>query len=525
MKTYWLTVLISFLFIPLQGQEFKTKSISVFKNGMVFFHKGAEVNASSGQVKLTDLPIANAPDEPVSNSYYGVASRSSAIPVLFGSVWFNAEGNQLLQTAVFEEEVSEKQVINDPIQLIHENVNNKLIFRLKDDPVTREGKILAVNGTAVFLKMEAGWKQVLVSQIDYFDFEEEPLLSSTIKKQKKVVRLDFRKPASRQSLDLMYMQRRISWLPNYFLTIQGNNKAKLSLEANLINDIEDLNEVDINFVLGIPSFQFSQMEDPLFSAQRLVDFLAGLNSGSQDRAFLTNAITSQRAAVNRDFNPADFPDDLEGLEQEDLFFYKKSKITLPKGGRMLVHLLETEIEYEDVYSVQLSKGFSGINRDESFRNKVWHSLKFKNDSGFPLTTGSIFFMKASAGKSSPISQNQLDFVPNGQYAKVKMTQVPDISVVDSEKEIKRLENVRDKYWDLVTVEGTVEISNFKNHAVILEVEREITGALLKTDHPWESFPITRNLNAQNQINYVNWTFELKPGEKKKIIYQYEIYVD
>ena len=523
MKMNYLSFLFLFISLSLQAQDFKTKSISLFKNGMVFFHKTGKVNTSKGTLKLEGLPIASAPNATPTNAFARNNYNGSPVPVLFGSVWFEAKGNQILQTRVFEERQEQENPITDPAQLIQNNLNKTLTFRLKDDPVDYSGTILSVNGNNVFLRMEQGWKQVLLSQIDYFDIET-PTLSTTAPMMKKVISLDFEKAIKEQELGLMYMQRGISWTPNYYLVITGDKKAKLSLKANVMNDIEDLVAVDFNFVLGIPSFQFSYMQDPLFSSQRLVDFLNSLNSRSDNRSFMTNAITTQRARVIRDINPFNASDNMQVLEDEDLFFYKKTKLSLPKGGRMLVHLLETNIEYEDIYSVLLSKGFGGTNQDEGQRNKVWHSLKFENNSGYPLTTGSIFFLKQEGEVRSPISQNQLDFVPTGQMAKVKMTQVPDISVLDSEKEIDRQRDVRN-YWDLVTVEATVEVGNFKKHTVNLEVEREITGELIETDHPWETYPITRNLNADNQVNFTSWTFELKPGEKKKITYRYKVYVN
>lgn len=523
MKINLLLFIFLFVGISLQAQAFKTKSISLFKNGMVFFHKKGTVNASKGTLQLDELPIANSSNVQPTNAFARNNYTGSPIPVLFGSVWFEAKGNQILQTRVFEETGEQENPITDPTQLIQNNLNKTLTFRLKDDPVDYSGTILSVNSNTIFLRMEQGWKQILLSQIDYFDIEA-PTLSTIAPMMKKVISLDFENAIRAQELDLMYMQRGISWTPNYYLSIVGDKKAKLSLKANVMNDIEDLVDVDFNFVLGIPSFQFSYMQDPLFSSQRLVDFLGSLNSRPNNQAFMANVITSQRARVSRDINPFDAADNIQVLEDEDLFFYKKTKLSLPKGGRMLVHLLETDIAYEDIYSVQLPKGFGGTNQQEGQRNKVWHSLKFENNSGYPLTTGSIFFIKQDGVERSPVSQNQLDFVPTGQMAKVKMTQVPDISVLDSEKEIDRQRDVRN-YWDLVTVEATVEVGNFKKHAVNLEVEREITGELIETDHPWQAYPITRNLNADNQVNFTSWTFELKPGEKKKITYRYKVYVN
>lgn len=525
MKRTLLLFLSSCIFPLLKAQEFNTESITVFKNGISFFYKTTQIDASSGQVKLRALPI----NEPTKSENPVYNRIGATIPVLFGSVWFSSPQNPINRTAVFTESITKEEKTTSLNDILLNNLDKTVRFRLKEETTIFSGTVFSLENNILLVQMDKGWRQFPVGYVEYFDFEERPNLSKTTTTQQKVVQLDFEQKKKNTPVELMYMQRGISWMPNYQLQLLGENKAKLSLRANLINDIEDLEEVSINFVVGIPSFSFSYVQEPLFSGQSLVEFLTYLGRTPDDnRSYnYSNTITTQRATLNfaRPTNGYEGIESDEGsLSKEDLFFYKKEKINLPKGGRMAIDLLETTFDYEDVYSVELSKGFSGINKDDNFRNKVWHSLKFKNASGYPLTTGPISFIRNDKGSKSPISQNQLDFVPVGQLAKVKMSQVPDISVLDQEKEIDRQDFARDR-WDLVTVEATIEVSNFKNQEVSLEIEREIEGELLKSDLPWESYSIVKNLNARNPVNYASWNFKLKAGEKKKITYSYKIYVN
>ena len=235
----------------------------------------------------------------------------------------------------------------------------------------------------------------------------------------------------------MYFQRGLSWLPNYHFQLLGDQKARLSLKANVYNEIEDLEDATVDFVIGIPSI--SNIQEPLFSRQSLAEFMSGLerNTRSRSSPYTKSTMTTSRASTNYHVSEDSHFDDLdtEGkMSNEELFYFTKENLSLPKGGRMLIHLLESDISYEDRYSVRLQKDSGSYERyRDTSSNPVWHSLKFKNESGFPLPTGAISFVKEENGSKYPISQNHLDFVPAGLTARVKMTEVPDIVVLDDGK--------------------------------------------------------------------------------------------
>ena len=88
--------------------NFHTKRISIFKNGIAFFHKNGEVDATGRQVKFDKLPIGgfvNRNDEPVHPRDRDLSS------VIFGSVWFSSTTNPLLQTSVFREEAEAPEAL------------------------------------------------------------------------------------------------------------------------------------------------------------------------------------------------------------------------------------------------------------------------------------------------------------------------------------------------------------------------------------------------------------------------------
>lgn len=506
----------------ISAQIFKTKSVSVFQNGIAFFHKNSQVDASTGRVKLDELPVGTSAQK---DYKLLPPDLKDVMPVIFGSVWFSSTANLLRRITVLREVVKTEVASMTLTEILSHNKDKTIQLTLKNDPSPYSGKIVSLQDGVLLVRLDKGWKQIGIETIDYFDFEENPNLFRETMVYKKNIQLDFEKRQNSVPIDLLYFQKGISWLPNYHLLLLGDNKARLSLKANVLNDAEDLTEATVNFVLGIPSF--SNMEEPLFSSQTMEHFLNDLerNMRSRSSSYVRDRIERARATVNthsRGDYTEDNPDAAVELSEEDLFFYKKENLNLPKGGRMLIHLLETDISYEDLYSVRLSKDF-GRNGKIS-NNTVWHSLKFKNESGFPLPTGSIAFVKNQNGQMSPISQNRLGFVPVNLWARVKMTQVPDIVVFSFEEIIDRQEKT-DQIREWIIIQATIEASNFKKKEITVEIEREMKGELLESDSPWtKNYSGVATLSTQNQKNEGIWVLKLKPGEQKKITYSYKLYV-
>lgn len=293
----------------------------------------------------------------------------------------------------------------------------------------------------------------------------------------------------------------------------------------MLNDIETLEGVDVYFALGIPSFQFAHVAEPLFYHQNVASFLSTLNQVNNNTySHMVNAITTQRAAINYSNNEGS--SSLSGME-EDFYLYPYQSVDLPKGSSGHYKLLDANINYEDVYLVEL--GRVRANNYRNYQNEqetpVWHTLEFRNDTGKPLTTGSISFYNAKNVQLEPISQGQLDFVPAGKKASVKMNRVPDIWVSNQDKEINR-EVDANGYADLVSVEGKVRVVNYKGKTITIKIQREVDGRLLKSSiKDWQTEESFNPGSSLNPISKATWMIELEPGATEEIEYTYELYIN
>lgn len=500
------------------AKQFSTKRISIFLNGIVFFQKSGVLDASSKQVKFNEFPIGNFSGKDQVNEY---DHHGKNMAVLFGSVRFSSATNPLLQISVFNEALQTPVAITSITEILSNNLDKNIHFTLKGDSSSYSGKVISLSNDFLLVKLEKGWKQVALGTIDFLDFDENPNLFQEKVVQRKVLQLDFEREEKSVPVDLTYFQKGISWVPSYHLQLLGENKAKLSLKANLLNEVEDLQDVMVDFVMGIPSF--STIKEPLFSGQSLESFLGDMEHPPKYKSSYrsNSAIVRERGARNdvqvdhTQEGDAGIAGDLSG---EDQFAYTRANLNILKGSRMLVHLLDTEVTYEDIYSVRLKK----VPSRGRFDNIVWHNIKFKNNSGLPLPTGTIAFIKEEDGIISPISQNKLDFVPAGLFGGVKMTQVPDIAVFDTERSVEVEEKAGIKA-KLLTLEVTLNISNFKRKSVTLEINQQIEGELLSSSHPWTTNTIgIQQKLPQSQSHEVRWTVPLQAGEQKKIIYSFKI---
>ena len=63
----------------------------------------------------------------------------------------------------------------------------------------------------------------------------------------------------------MYLSRNLNWTPTYLIELVDEEKARLTLRAEVINNTEDIENTNVNFVVGVPNFkdanQYSSLVD------------------------------------------------------------------------------------------------------------------------------------------------------------------------------------------------------------------------------------------------------------------------
>ncbi|WP_338759980.1 hypothetical protein WAF17_12710 [Bernardetia sp. ABR2-2B] len=534
----FLLFFISSMFMTVfsQTNNDKEQRVAVFKNGTGFFFnpmtlKAEKEGEQKGKFIIKSLPQA-----------------------LFGTFWFYTNGKPISSLKSYEsEEKTESKKSIDISEMLYGNIGKNVEITLKDNSEI-SGKIQDTNLQTgmIFLettKPKVGFMVVSSNEIKLLSFSQKPNTEySSIEKQR-IIEVEIDKATGQENVEMAYLQRGIGWLPSYLVHLKDDKKAQIVLRAELVNDAEDIKDATLSLVVGVPNFKYDRLVSPFVSSQSLESFLNQLNGsfGNADlnpirRNSMSNMITTQSIGAYESmdldlYGGGGDTDDIETGSQEDLFFYTKKGVSLPKGGRALYSLFNEEVDYKHIYEVELAQN-NGYNvvykKDSEQRNDVYHSLELKNTTDFPWTTGTAMVTQPRKTKEGTVSktsdpqvlsQDMLKYTAKTSKTMLRLTVAPDIMVKDNEQETARETNIKQKkiVYDLVTATATIEVKNYKNKEINLKVSRTITGEMLKTDSEWETKK-RPNYYAINPVNDVTWELKLAKGESKTITYSYQFYV-
>jgi hypothetical protein len=519
-----------------QTNNDKGQRVAVFKNGTGFFFNPMTLKAEKEGEQKGKFIIKSLPE------------------ALFGTFWFYTNGKPIssLKSYESEEETDSQKATNLP-EMLYANKGKNVELTLKygaDNNTEIVGKIQDVNlqSGMIFLettKPKVGFMSVLMNEIKAISFPTKPNTDYSPLQKQRIIEVEIDKATPQENVEMAYLQRGIGWLPSYLVHLKDDKKAQIVLRAELVNDAEDIKDATLSLVVGVPNFKYDRLVSPFVSNQTLESFLNQLNGSTTDLRYrqqsMSNMITTQSAnyaSMEMDIvGGGGNTDEVETQSQEDLFFYTRKGVSLPKGGRALYSLFTEEIDYKHIYEVELAQN-NGYNvvykQDNEQRNDVYHSLELKNTTDFPWTTGTAMVTQPRKTKEGTISttsdpqvlsQDMIKYTAKTAKTMLRLTIAPDIMVKDNEQETGRKTDIKQKkiVYDLVTATATIEVKNYKDKEINLKINRTIIGEMLKTDSEWETQK-RPNYYAINPVNDVTWELKLAKGESKTITYSYQFYV-
>ncbi|MCB0633943.1 MAG: DUF4139 domain-containing protein, partial [Lewinella sp.] len=527
-------LLLCFLSISLAAynqdiqKDFSTTSISIFKNATAFFIKSGTVKTENERYRITK----NVP------------------PALFGTYWMNTAGGEISSlTSYLDTLETTKQLPTGAIpEIIQANLGQQLILYLDGGEIV-QGTVEAVekgdllSHQIITFHMNDRWKVIKISDIKRIDFLERPkgVYEQKEKEVKPVLEVQFASDKKEQQVDLMYLAKGLSWTPLYLMELTGEKQARLTLRAEVVNNIEDIEGTDVHFVVGVPNFSYADQLSPLVSIMPS-PYAAAYNAPTNYDMF-SNTIQSQvRGGVSYAIEDNSIPassatiSGLEGSAEEDLYFYTLKDLSLKKGGRGHYPVFTANVGIAHIYECNLPQNYAekyAYGKSYLFSpdpHKVFHSVKVVNDTEYPFTTGPILVVKTENG-AKPISQDRLNYTPVKGNSFIKLTEAPDVDIKQAEKAEKREENVKmttrnqnTYYYDRITVSGQVKVKNYKSQKVDLNIRRTITGELLESSVKWLQSERVNTSGDLNKQTDVCWETSVDAGKELTINYSYQIYV-
>jgi len=380
-------------------------------------------------------------------------------------------------------------------------------------------------------------------------------IARTLTTLKKTKRLSFKFDGKdkKQSLSILYFRPGVRWIPTYRVSLndkQDKKTATVALQAELLNEAEDFDDVLVDLVVGVPNFRFRSTPSPLSLEVTLRNALAEAAPtlmGNTNSA-ISNAMYSQRAGeVRRNQAQAnaaaqsgvvDLPGELTASGAQDLFVYNLPKLSLAIGERAAAPIFTTEVPYRDLYTWEVyvtkqdndaAPSGSGAKSPLSLsKNEVWHQILLTNNTNLPWTTGAVMIMQGS----QPLSQELLTYTPPKDEVRVPVTVSVDTRGSLAEKEIGRELNALK--WDnsqyaRIDKELKLDLCNNKSIEIEAEVTLRVGG---KADKVSDDGQVT--LGAFNQADWVQyyghpavnnsssvtWKAKLKPGDNFEPIVNY-----
>ena len=497
----------------------KTRTVAAFKNGLGYFLQEGEAKLTGGWAVSDNLPSA-------ALGTYWVGSPKSGVTVE--------------RLVALQEDVTRTVPAGSIQELLEVNVGKGVRLTVGDKLV--EGKLIAAPSTLALIQTATGTTAINKAGVSWVEIEGAAEANRSI--TEKVKRLRFKITGAKDSapITIGYLQKGITWSPAYLVELLDDKKARITMQGLLANDVENLEGVDVYFVVGYPNFMYADIISPLALTQSVTDFIQNLNRPQSTYAGV--AVQSMSNFYAGDFMEARAPGgpsgfgyssgtETPGAPEEDLFLYQVNGVSLKKGERAYYTVFTAEVPYEHIYEWTVPD-FSGVQsngyidqsrRPEEIRpeDQIWHKLRLTNTSKFPWTTAPG--MATSNGQ--PLSQDTLNYTSKGAKGDLKITVATDIRGKHSETERSRENDSLKTSWGTfakVTSDGELVLKNFKSRAVTVTVKKRVTGEVITASDDGKTEKVSEGIKAVNPTSVITWDIPLKAGEEKTISYTYFTYV-
>ncbi len=527
------------------------KRIAVFKNGYAFTYREGEAQTSNGWAYTTNTPVGvlgtvwgytTAPNARVIQLVASESDKKELKRVENLAQFLLAnEGVRARFVAIYKGSKEGEMItktIEGNYEIISPNGNYLISDKISNDPNAYNR--LDQNQLSLIVKAETGALFLPVSQIQSVEILSPPKIEKpTLTKENRLALKVAGANADNVRLGIAALESGVQWIPAYRIEVKGEpiNEAKLELEAVLVNNLADMSNAEVYFVVGVPHFLFQNSISPLSLNQTFAGVSANVSDGAGRG--LSNAITTQVSAGDSAVSAGLTSPTVSGEEQaetftaEQLFLYKTEGITLKKGERTSMRLFSVTIPCSEVFEWTIDDAAQPINylspdgqpiQIPAQTNRLWYSLRLKNTTGMPWTTAPALSFR----EWQPMGQDLLTFTPKGGENVLRVSPATEVIGAHNIEEKSRTAeqrkvNGRIVTFDVVTLEATIKISNYKKQPVEIRITRNLLGKVLEqTDGGSVKREAIRS-QADNPNSFLDWTLTVPPGEKE-IRYTYKVYV-
>ena len=352
-------------------------------------------------------------------------------------------------------------------------------------------------------------------------------------------------PEGKVNMALQYFRAGLRWIPTYRVAL-GKQDATLYMQAEILNEAEDLDGVDLRLVVGTPNFQFKDVPSPLTFEGSVSNPLSAVAPAlmAQQQANVAGPAQFREIEDTRGIGTGDWnwsPPELAGEAMQNLYLYEVPNFTLATGERAIVPVISAHVPLKHIYTWEANIVHAAQEAQQpearelamrEGRGQVWHVIDLTNQSDRPWTTGPAFFSDGLL----PVAQGLLKYTPVQGTCRVPLTLAPDVAHSVAEEETEREHNagsINGRNFTRIGKRGYLRVTNHKQASIQLEVRCEIAGnATWASDEvdpvrgdyrasDWRDFSGTPAMNGHSTMT---WNLTLDPGSSKELIFEYEYFV-
>jgi hypothetical protein len=522
----------------------KTVAVAAFKNGLAFVVRQGTVQLQSGVGRITPIPNAT-----------------------LGTLWLApGEANTMLDEVVaYRYNVAGERPLQSLAEVLQANVGKTVTVTYSMNMKEYTGEVVAVREAKpegpfatpdeasqpvraaakpqyLLLRVEKKLLALPMGSIANAVLPDDTIFQEKVEQSRAALRFKVKGAGDETNLTMGYLEHGIGWTPSYMISLNDDKTAQITMQAVVMDDVEDLDQADVFFVVGVPNFAYSETPSPMSLQQNLLSFMkdAGRRDEGNYRMY-ANAIAGQMIAdEKKEFDQIGSPSfsqtvsELTGAPEEDLFLYSRSGVTLARGERATYNVFSSTVGYEHIYEWEVTDpqrvdGYGNAiqynpnSPEAAARDSVWHSIRLKNTTKFPWTSAPTMVISGF----KPVSQDTLPYTPKGANSKLKITIATDIRSSHEEREIARQQNVQRRHgyeYDLVTVEGSLKLKNYKTKEARVDVGKTLRGEVEMQSDEGKAVKLGEAIQADNPLSRLSWKIPLKAGEERVVTYRYRIFV-
>ena len=523
----------------------KTVSVAAFKNGLAFVIRQGDVSLSGGTASDRTGRIAPIPQATLGTLWLSPGTPEAKLDEVV-AYRYNLAGERAIASIGEILQANAGKTVTISYQMkeytgeivgLREATDNSI--KSPDMPDAYRDPAPNPRESYLLLRVEKRLLAFPLGGISMANLPDDVVLRERMERPGQALRIRVKGGSPTEKLTMGYLERGVGWTPSYLISLVDDKNAQITMQAVVSNDAEDIEDAQLFFVVGVPSFAYANTLSPMSLQQTLMDFMKDAERDKKTFGPLSNAIHGQYVSFdqNEQASPMSLTgsvSELSSAPEEDLFLYSRSGVTLAKAERASYNVFAGTVSYDHIYSWEVEDqprvdGAGNIinmnqnAQDEKGADSVWHAIRLKNSTKYPWTSAPGMVISGN----KPVSQDTLPYTPKGASSNLKITIATDIRASHEEREVARqqeLNHRRNYNYDLVTIEGKLKVKNYKTKDVRLSIGKTLRGKTEFQSDQGEAVQLGEGIESDNPKSRLTWEIALKPGEEREVTYRYKIWI-